>query len=240
MEAKIRGTLATIEPRIARVQALQDSLASLPAPDAALAEEVDETQAQINAKVQEIGSLDRVLEAQNARHAELTRLAEAEAARDKAQADEARWKQAAELLRTVQAELVEAAFRPLLASANAYFPGVMRAPLDYHKGEVGMWVAGAWVGHATFSGTERALTYAAIQAALAARSPVRVMLLDEMGRLTARNASEVAQLLLKAIDAGRLDQCFVVDPERPGIYYDAIGDMASASGEAFEVITIHA
>lgn len=238
-EAKARGTLATLEPRIARVQALQDSLASLPPHDEALAAEVEETQMQINVKTQEIASLDRVLEQQNARHAELTRLAEAEAARDKAQADEARWKQAGDVLRATQAELVESAFRPLLAAANAFFPGVLRAPLDYHGGEVGMWVSGAWVSHGTFSGTEKALTYAAIQAALAARSPVRVMMIDELGRLTARNAKEVAHWVLKAVDDNRIDQFFGVDPERPEVYRDALGDGSRTDPETFRVLTVH-
>ncbi len=237
---KVRGTLATLEPRIARVQALNDSLASLPPHDPDLAAEVDEIQTKIDAKAQECASLDRVLEQQNARHAELTRLAEAEAARDKAQADEARWKQAGDELRRVQAELVEGAFRPLLRAANAYFPGVMRAPLEYHRGEVGMRVAGQWVGHGTFSGTEKALTYAAIQCALAARSPVRVMLLDEMGRLTRRNTEEVAAQVLTAIGEGRLDQAFCVDPERPEIYRAAGIRLDGQDQDVdFKVVTVH-
>lgn len=236
---QVRGQLATLAPRLARLDALREQAAAIPAPDPALAEAVDGIQGEINAREQEARSLESVMRQVDARDAELGRLAAAEGERDRALADREKWERAVAALRAVQAELVESAFRPLLAAANAFFPGLLRAQLDYRRGEIGMWVEGAWVAHGTFSGTEKALTYAAIQAALAARSPVRVMLLDELGRLTERNAKEVARFALKAIDDNRLDQFFGVDPERGWIYKGAIGDPSRTAPTEFEVVTVH-
>jgi hypothetical protein len=68
------------------------------------------------------------------------------------------------------------------------------------------------------SGTEKALTYAAIQAALAAKSPVRLLILDEMGRFTSENALKCSLAVTKAIESGLIDQAVLIDPERPEIY----------------------
>lgn len=118
---------------------------------------------------------------------------------------------AGKFMRKIQSEMVESAFKPLLATANSFFGDILTTPIAYKDGEIGTWRKGVWVGHRTFSGTEKALTYAAIQAALASNSPIRVMLLDEIGRLDQANAQLLIDAIGLAVQEGRIDQFVGID-----------------------------
>lgn len=220
---QIRTQVATIKPRLARADALREELARLPEDDPLLMKSVDDLQAEENLRRAELRSLDEEIAQANGRAQEITRLAQAEADRDNAEKAQSTAERAGKLIREMQSDLVEQAFAPLLETANAIFGAVLKTPLAYHDGEIGTRRDGVWVGHRTFSGTEKALTYAAIQAALAAKSPIRVMLLDELGRLTANNAELTAAAALNAVAAGHIDQFLGIDPERPGIYRNIAG-----------------
>lgn len=237
--AQTKEVLVGVTARTAKLDALRAELQALPAEDPALAKEVEDIQTELNCKAEEARTLERLLDEDAGKSRESGRLAEAEAERDKATAEKERWAKAGETLRTLQAELVEAAFKPLLETANAIFPGILRAPLAYNQGEIGFRLGGTWVGHGTFSGTEKALAYGAIQAALASKSPVRLLVLDEMGRLTMKNAAQLAGAALKAIRAGLLEQVIVIDPERPAIYQTA-SNFEEGRGITFNVIEVRA
>ncbi|MGB8295898.1 MAG: hypothetical protein WCG85_10765, partial [Polyangia bacterium] len=176
---------------------------------------------QLQAKQSDIGfKLEQVragMRAAAARQADAQRAAQAEQARDKAKAEQVFAGKLTDTLRAIQTEAVERAFQPMLEIANAFAKPVLKSPLGYHAGEIGTRRNGLWVGHRTFSGTEKAIAYAAIQAALAARAPVRIMIIDELGRIGDRALfhllAAVSQHLQKSglvdqfigIDAGRLD-----------------------------------
>lgn len=213
-EARIRSmelNLTGPERQVAAFAGLESELERIPKDDPELSAAVEILVTEINVKQDEMADLDRQAKAATGRAHDLKRLAEAETARDDAKVDELTAKEAAKLLREVQAKMVEAAFGPLLASANAFFGEVLKSPLAYHDGEIGTWRSGAWVSHRTFSGTEKALAYAAIQAALAARSPVRLMVIDELGRLDNVNAAKVAACIAFAVKEGRIEQFIGVD-----------------------------
>lgn len=213
-EAQVRAVLAALELRLARRTALEEERDRLPELDPALAEHVEELQGQINGNREQARALDAEVRQGVGRAHDLARLAQAETERDAAVARVDVCAAGGKELRLIQAEVVEGAFRQLLERANGIFGSVLPSPLAYRHGEIGTWRAGQWVGHRTFSGVEKALTYAAIQAALAAGSPVRVMLLDELGRMTARTAGVCARAILSAIDAGLIDQFVGIDPDR--------------------------
>lgn len=115
------------------------------------------------------------------------------------------------LLEDLQVAMVEQAFRPLIEAANRITSGILPSPLAYHDGELGRWHGSTWIGHQTFSGTEQALAYAGLSVALAKDSPIRIVLLDEMGRMEAANARLVVERLLSMIEAGWIDQAVLAD-----------------------------
>jgi hypothetical protein len=112
-------------------------------------------------------------------------------------------------LREKQAALVDAVFGDLLKVANAIVGPIMATPLAFHEGEVGRWDGHRWISHKTFSGTEQALTFVAIAAALSQNAPVKVLIFDELGRLDDCRRLDLIRLLRTARKAGHIDQFIV-------------------------------
>lgn len=212
--------LGQIETRIARVEAREVERKNLAPDDPALEAAVDAIQGQINEAAAEARQLEQQIALAQGRGHELVRLADAEKKRDAAKADQEKGAKAGKELKAIKAEMVDAAFGPVLKRANQFFPGILKTPLEYNatKGEIGTRRAGLWVGHRTFSGTEKLLAYAAIQAALAQTAPVRIMILDELGKLTAQSAKWTAAAINIAMVRGHIDQFIGVDPERGALY----------------------
>ncbi len=119
--------------------------------------------------------------------------------------------EAVSLLESLQVEMVKRAFDAIMDTANRLTDGILKSRLEYKNGEIGRWEDGVWISHHSFSGTEKALAYAGISVALAAQSPVKIVLLDEMGRLTAENKVRVVDRLLALIEGRVIDQAVLVD-----------------------------
>lgn len=212
-------SLRSAERSLAATDGTAAELGRLEEPNLAELERVvDEVQTRLNVANDELSNQDRQRRALIGRQHDLKRLAEAEKSRDNAKESEEVAKAAVAILRTSQAKMVQEAFSPLLAAANYFTRDILRTPLALHEGEIGTWREGTWVGHKTFSGAEKRLAYVAMQAALASRSPFRLMILDEMGTIDDGNAMKVARRIGEALEAGRLDQFVGVDTGR-GILY---------------------
>ena len=227
-ERELLNNIASMEPRAARVTALREEQAKLVADDPLLEQQVEALQGDHNIKANELRQVENQLREGAGRKHELKRLADAEAARDKAVLEQDVAKVAEKELRVIQAEMVEQAFAPLLATANRFFAQVMRSPLAYNKGEIGTWRDGIWVSHFTMSGTEKALVFAAIQTALAIKSPCRVMILDELGRLDNTNVVKVMASVLDAVTDGRLDNFVGIDAGRAPFYHQLAANCVTA------------
>jgi len=117
------------------------------------------------------------------------------------------------VLRDKQAALVDAVFSSLLKVANGIVGEILPSPLAFHEGEVGRWNGHHWISHQTFSGTEQALTFVAIAAALSQGAPIRLLIFDELGRLDRERRMLLLNLLQNAITAGWIDQFIVAGTE---------------------------
>jgi chromosome segregation ATPase len=129
-----------------------------------------------------------------------------------ARAEAAVLKQAVDLVLSLQAELVKKTVYPIIESANRLCAGVLEHPLAYRDGEIGMAKPNGFITK-TLSGTERALTRCAVSLALAAESPLKIVILDEMGRLSARNKQRVLENIADLIHEGAIDQAILVDTD---------------------------
>jgi DNA repair exonuclease SbcCD ATPase subunit len=209
-----------LEPELARLGALTEELARLTPENAELTARVETIQSELNVKNEEARNLEAAIAKAQQRAGDLVRMATAEKERDAAAKLKELAAAAGKELKDVQAGMVEGAFRPLLATANAVFAGVLPFELEYRDGEVGARAGGVWRGHKTMSGVERALTYCAIQMALAARAPVKVAVLDEMTKLVSKRVPKFAEQALQAIEDKLVDQVLIIDPERGALYRD--------------------
>lgn len=220
-QAKVQQEIHRLERKLARVDILNQELAGLTPEDPALEQKAQELQTTINVANETITSLEKVRREAQGRSQELKRLAEAEAERDTSAAELAVAKQGEKAWREIQGEMVEQAFAPLIERANLLFGHLMATPLAFKDGEVGTWKAGVFAGHRTMSGGEKALSYAAIQMALATMAPFRIALFDELGKFSSRNLRRVLQAAKQAVAQGQIDQWIGIDVEREEIYEEA-------------------
>lgn len=116
-------------------------------------------------------------------------------------------------------ELVEKSVGSVLDTMNDFCAGILKEPLAYEGGEIGMWqhVSSAkntgrkFVSFRSFSGTEKALTQCAVSLALASEGQIRLAILDEMGRLDSKNKLAVVLTAVELIEKGKLDQAIFID-----------------------------
>ncbi len=213
-----RNRVTEIERTVERFASLRRELEALPAPDPEMLQAVENAQARMNAAQDSLAAINRAKSIRAARTGELVRLAEAEKRRDEAKEAEITAKGAQTILRKLCAKAVEETFGPLLDLANLLAAPLLLSPLAYLDGEIGTWRSGLWVGHGTFSGTEKAIAYAAIQFALTSTSPFRAMLIDELGRLDADTATKLVVQLGLLVKAGKLDLFLGIDTSRAELY----------------------
>lgn len=216
--------------KIARVDLLAEELKTLAVEDASLTTRVESVQSEINIQAAELRSVEAGIQAYAGREQEKKRMAQAESDRDEALKEKEMAAAVGKELKAIQAQMVESAFAPLLEYANSFFADILNGRLSYNVNtqEIGVWRGAAWVSHHTMSGTEKALIYAAIQAALSGNSPCRIMIIDELGRLDAHSLGLLLIAAENAIARGLINQFFGVIPGSP----------AFLPVEAFQVIEI--
>ncbi len=141
-------------------------------------------------------------------------------------------KKALEFLRGVQQEAIENCMKPMLDRANLLTTGILRAPLVYRDGTFGMDLDGHFVTHKTFCKTESLLAYAGISLALAMDSPIKLLILDDMGRLSKHHKVEVFERCMGMVQDGTIDQAVLIDVQDD---YPQLKGKAKAVCERIEV-----
>lgn len=124
-------------------------------------------------------------------------------------------------LKDAREQMVEAAFGPLLSTANKFVADIIPTPLEYRDGEIGRFHDGSWIPVWAFGGTFEAVTIAGLQAALG--TACGIVIVDEMARMDGRNAMKFLDNVFSAIEAKRIEQFIGIDtdPKRYG-YEDGV------------------
>lgn len=138
-------------------------------------------------------------------------------------------------LKVVAAEkeaVSEKAFTVLLKHARRFTDGILKAPLEYRDSELGMNQGGNWVSLKAFSGTEELLALAGLGVALTQQHKgIKVVLMDELGRLDQDNRVKVINRMLALTADGTINQFFGVD-------VDAANYSTWNRNEAFKLIQV--
>lgn len=124
-----------------------------------------------------------------------------------------------EAVKAINREVKEAsedAFETVLALSDDFTRGLIRSPLEFRDGELGRMENGGWIPHTAFSGTEQLLAYAGFSVALARTAGFKLVVLDEMGRLSLSRRQDVAIRMEELIAAGKIDQAILIDATVPG------------------------
>jgi hypothetical protein len=81
--------------------------------------------------------------------------------------------------------------------------------------EIGRMEKGDFISHKhLLAGTEQAIAYVAIAAALSMQSQFRILLLDELGRVDTDNKAKLLTLIAQAQQDGVIDQAIAIDVAR--------------------------
>ena len=242
--ARLLREITPLQQARARLEPLAEELDHLgdPTDPAVAAEEAKKLTAEADVIQTKLINAQETNRLAAQRTADRKRLAQAEEQRDAAKAELEAVTAAADALRDLRAEAVDLAFQPMLEDANRFAARVLSTPLAYNRerGELGTVRAGVWVSHRVFSGTEKAVAYAAIQAALAARAPLRLMVVDELGRLRDKHVRALISAACQAITAGQLDQFIGVDIAEPGTPRHRLYTEAAASDSRFHLAEVSA
>lgn len=189
----------------ARRSEVQGELEKLPSAEA-LTQNFQSTLNDLRAVEADIVTLEEKRVAYIQAKAHETRNAQALIEHRKATAEVEITKAALKVVSDIRAKMVAVAFGEILRTVNAITAGVIAEPIEYREGEIGRWRGATWIKHESFSGYEKALTYAGISLALAKGAPIRLVLLDEMGRMDPDTKTRVVIRMMELIGAGVLDQ----------------------------------
>jgi DNA repair exonuclease SbcCD ATPase subunit len=148
--------------------------------------------------------------------AEARTRAKAKEESDKVRVEAQVLKEFCRMLADLQSEIVNAAIGPIVDRLNVMFKGVLDMPLCYKDGVIGTESPTGFYSMRSFSGAEKALAMCAISLALAAESPVKIVVLDELGRLSADNKVRLVTLVLQLQAAGTINQAIFVDTSLEG------------------------
>lgn len=167
----------------------------------------------------ELDELEAQLEEIQRREAEAVRQ---QAAHNQAKAAKAKYDRAAafvtaldaakDKMKALQSEMIEKVMGDVCERANMIAGEILPSPIEFHRGEIGRMSGPSFIKHRTFSGTEKALTYLAFSAAISSSSSLRLLILDEMGRLTPAMQGKAMSCFAKAVNGGLLDQVICVTP----------------------------
>lgn len=123
----------------------------------------------------------------------------------------------------IQDGLIDEAFGSVLKTANHCIGGLLHSPLQFRNGELGRFVSqaditlgckapvGSWISHECFSGTEELLSYAGFAVALCQDAPIKIVILDELGRVDDLRKLNLVNHMITLIRAEVIDQVVLVD-----------------------------
>lgn len=219
--AKLNNLSAARDAQAA-LPGLEQQLVALRGEFAALRTHADEVRAKHAAAVEEAKQLaaHRAHEMQKATVAEqLARM----------EAEEKGYAGLVAITKEKVAEVVQSAVGSLLRSADELFAPVAGYSLAYQDGEFGVRPQGRFWSYRTFSGTERALFECSLCYALAQHAPIRIVLLDELGRIDKQNRTRLLSQLLCMAAEGKIDQALLTTTDLDGV---------SVEGELFQEIKV--
>lgn len=215
----LEAQIAKAEASATEVQRINAELTALTPDDPQIDGAIAAQDAEYRRNCDRANELDQQRRLAEKRQHDAQRAAEAEQQRTEALAEVAVSKIGAATLKVIQERFVKAAFDPVLTAANAHFGAILQTPLAYNDGEIGTWRGGTWVSHKTFSGAEERLAYCAISMALAARSRLKLAIIDELGTVAEENVIKLLDAVDAALKSGFITQFVGIDAGRVARYH---------------------
>ena len=213
---RLTAKIATLQAAITANTAAREAAALLPSLDTASQEAANRYTVAKTARE----AAKRLLEGCEATYrmalADAAAAKNAQKATEQAEAIEAKaavGQELKDLLDELLKECIKRSIGPLVDLANSLCTGILSAPLTFEDGEIQMVKPTGAHSHRSMSGSSKALAYAALNIGLAASSPVKLVVLDELGRLDGHRRVALVNRLGELIKAGKIDQAILADTD---------------------------
>jgi hypothetical protein len=188
-----------------------DATAVLPEPVAQAA--IDQARADVDVIHKQILALEDEDRQATAAIQDAKRAAQAQRNYEIKQAEVEVLKLAQKVILELQKEMTALAFGTFIEKVNLFCAGILRddVKLEYRDGDVGYFRGATWVGLDYFSGIEELTSFAGLSVALCQQSPIKLVVMDEMGRLTERRKAAIVNRMAELIEKGIIDQFVGID-----------------------------
>lgn len=115
---------------------------------------------------------------------------------------------------------------PLLAVANSFLVPVLDMRLELENGHLGFKVGegGRFLPFGSLSGAQELMASAGLQLAMSAGSPVKIVVMDELGRLSSETKVKLVAAIKSLLEKGTIEQFFGCDVSSSG--YGGLGSKA--------------
>ena len=136
--------------------------------------------------------------------------------------------------KTANEQIAQCNIQPVIDMANEFLSGVFDWKLDKSGDSLGYWAGMTWVPMKTFSGAQTKIVLAAIQAALAADSPFKLLMLDEAVCIDRARSGAFYENVMKAVKKGTLDQAIILDMDTPEKLIESLSTSPEFTRISFE------
>lgn len=158
-----------------------------------------------------VSTLKETLEKIRVRQRDQERIDAAIAASQATEAEIVVCKAMAAALKQLRTEIIDGAIAGGLAVANKFAAGILRGPIGWDGGEITM----NGFPLSTMSGAELNVVTAGFTVALAAKSPVKIVMMDELSMFDDENKGKLISNLCQLVDDGTIDQFILIDTREP-------------------------
>ena len=148
--------------------------------------------------------------------AKASAVAQEEAAKKKAEAGVL--KQSAAMLEELQSLIIEQSIGPIIANCNELCAGILKYPLAFKDGEIGMIGGNGFYGIKTFSDSQKLLSYAALSLALAADAEFKFAVIGRFESFDKSKRDQIIQRCLDLVRAGKLHQVLLIEVNKEPDY----------------------
>lgn len=120
---------------------------------------------------------------------------------------------AAKVLKATMVKLQDAAAKSIIGVCNRITEGLLPGQLGFRDGQFGMEREGGktWVPWVSFSGTEETIAFAAMAVALAKDTPVKLVVMDELGRMEQYRKMDLLRRMVNVTKEGLIHQFVGID-----------------------------
>ena len=116
---------------------------------------------------------------------------------------------------TKRKDMLTKSVAPLLEKANMFLKPTLEMELVIENGEIGF-VKGRFIPFVSLSGAQEVMAVAGLQLALAAESPTKLVIMDELGRLSPPTKQRLIDTLQELLQNGHIQQFIGCDVVKTG------------------------